>query len=76
MYVSKTKQKRKEVHTMWLGDLEKAIADVKKTHPHTLVEIVCGCADGGVSFKTTYHTYIKWFPDGRVVERDEEAWRR
>lgn len=61
---------------MWLGDLEKAIADVKKTHPYTLIEKITPCADGGISFKTTHHTYIKWFPNGEVRERNEEDWRK
>lgn len=60
---------------MWICDLKKAIADVERTHPHTLFEKITACADGGLVFYTTYKTHIKWYPDGRVEERDLTSWR-
>jgi hypothetical protein len=40
------------------------------------IENVTPAADGGIVFKTTHHTYIKWFPNGEIRERNEEDWRK
>jgi hypothetical protein len=65
---------------MWLQDLEKALARLKEEYGINLnficVENIRPAADGGIVFKTTYHTYIKWFPNGEVRERNEGDWRK
>jgi hypothetical protein len=65
---------------MWLCDLEKAlgkvIAFLGADACAVCVESIKPCADGGISFKTTHHTYIKWFPNGEIRERNEEDWRK
>ena len=63
---------------MWLQDLEKALARLKEERGYNFicVEKITPCADGGIVFKTTYHTYIKWFPNGEIIEREEGDWRK
>jgi hypothetical protein len=65
---------------MWLQDLEKALAKLKEQYGINFnficVEKITPSADGGIVFKTTYHTYIKWFPNGEIRERKEEDWRK
>lgn len=65
---------------MWLCDLEKAIAKVNEflgvNRGYVLFESIKPSADGGIVFKTTHHTYIKWFPNGEIVERNEGDWRK
>lgn len=64
---------------MWLQDLEKALAKMREEmcdFNFVNVEKITPAADGGIVFKTTYHTYIKWFPNGEIVERKEEDWRK
>lgn len=65
---------------MWLNDLTKATEAVIKhlgeDVKYVCVEKVFPCADGGIVFKTTHHTYIKWFPSGEIRERNEEDWRK
>lgn len=62
---------------MWIYDLELAIARIKevKDCDNICFERVTPCADGGIVFKTTHFTYIKWFTDGSVIERGEDEWR-
>ena len=61
---------------MWLCDLEKAIKAVKeKKGNDTLFTKIEPCWDGGIVFTTTYHTFIKWYPDGTITERGEHEWR-
>lgn len=61
---------------MFIGDLNKALEAVRKQFPHIYLENVRGSADGGVVFKTTYFTYIKWFKDGHIEEHKEDEWRK
>ena len=65
---------------MWMHDLEKAIGRVTEfLGPRacsTLFESIKPSYDGGIIFKTTSQTFIKWFSDGTVIEREEGAWRR
>lgn len=63
---------------MWIYDLELAIVRVKEVMDcnNICFERITPCADGGIVFKTTHFTYIKWFPDGSAVEREEDEWRR
>lgn len=65
---------------MWMCDLEKAIGKVidflGANACCAVFESIKPSADGGIVFKTTHHTFIKWFPDGTVTEREEGAWRR
>ena len=65
---------------MWLQDLEKALAKLKEQYGFNFnticIENVKPSADGGIVFKTTYHTYIKWFPNGEIRERNEGEWRK
>lgn len=64
---------------MWLNDLEKAIAKLREERcdfNFICVEKVTPAADGGVVFKTTYHTYIKVYRNGAIEERDEKEWRK
>lgn len=65
---------------MWLCDLEKAIGRVaeflKPRACGTLFESIKPSYDGGIVFKTTSRTYIKWFPNGEIRERKEEDWRK
>lgn len=65
---------------MWMCDLEKATSKVAKfLGPRASVmvfESIKPSYDGGIVFKTTCHSYIKWFPNGMVIERDEGTWRR
>lgn len=60
---------------MWLQDLENALAAMREKYDFNMfcVEKITPAADGGIVFKTTYHTYIKWFPNGTVIEREEGA---
>lgn len=63
---------------MWLQDLEKALARLKEECDYNFicVKSITPAADGGIVFKTTYHTYIKWFPDNTIRERKEGDWRK
>ena len=64
---------------MWLNDLEKALVKMREEmcdFNFVCVEKVTPSADGGIVFKTTHHTYIKWFPNGEIRERNEEDWRK
>lgn len=61
---------------MWLSDLEKAIEAVKASKKVLLVEKIMPCWDGGVVFYTTNQKIIKWFPDGTIIERGREDWRK
>lgn len=62
---------------MRLQDLEKALAKMKEeVHDFNLicVDRIIPCADGGIMFKTSNHIHIKWFPDGKIIERDFSKW--
>lgn len=65
---------------MWMCDLEKAIAKVREflglQARGILFESIKPSYDGGIVFKTTSHTYIKWFSDGTVIEQEEGVWRK
>lgn len=63
---------------MWLQDLEKALAKMREQYDFNMfcIESITPAADGGIVFKTTYHTYIKWFPNGEIRERHEGDWRK
>lgn len=65
---------------MWMCDLEKAIVKVREfLGPRArgiLFESIKPSYDGGIVFKTTSHTYIKWFPNGEIRERNEGDWRK
>lgn len=64
---------------MWLTDLEKALAylrEKKDNFNEIVVEKITPSADGGVVFKTTYHTYIKVYRNGVIEERQEGDWRK
>lgn len=57
---------------MWLTDLEKALACLREKmggFNEVVIEHITPAADGGIVFKTTYHTSIKWFPNGEIRER-------
>ena len=61
---------------MWLCDLMTAAQAVKEQKgSDILFTKVEPCWDGGVVFTTTYHTFIKWFPNGTITERGEHEWR-
>ena len=61
---------------MWMSDLVKAAQAVKeKKGEDFVIQDTKPCWDGGIVFHTTYHTYIKWFPNGEIVERREDEWR-
>lgn len=61
----------------WMSDLIKAATAVKQWKGNDFViTTVSGCWDGGVVFETSHHTYIKWFPNGEIVERRKDEWRR
>ena len=65
---------------MWMCDLEKAITKVNEflgeNRCYVLFESIKPSADGGIVFKTTHRSYIKWFSNGEVEERGEEDWRK
>lgn len=61
---------------MWLVDLELAVKAVRAKFPCSVIEKILPCADGGITFQTSYYTIIKWYPDGRVTERKTDAWRK
>lgn len=65
---------------MWLCDLEKAlrkaVAFLGADACTVCIEKISPSADGGIVFKTTRHTYIKWLPNGEIRERNEEDWRK
>ena len=64
---------------MWLQDVEKAIVKMREEMPDfnfICVESIKPSADGGVVFKTTYHTYIKVYRNGVIVEKGEDEWRK
>lgn len=65
---------------MQMHDLKKAIERVTEfLGPRvcsTLLESIKPSYDGGIIFKTTSQTYIKWFSDGTVIEREEGVWKR
>lgn len=64
---------------MWLNDLEWAIKQMKEQmvdFNFVCIEKVTPAVDGGIVFKTTYHTYIKVFKDGTITEKEEGEWRK
>ena len=64
---------------MWLQDVEKTIAKMREEMPNfnlVYVESIKPSADGGVVFKTTYHTYIKVYRNGAIEEKKEDEWRK
>ena len=64
---------------MWLGDLEKALAKMREEmcdFNFIYVEKITPSADGGIVFKTTYHTYIKVYRNGLIEEEQEGEWRK
>ena len=64
---------------MWLQDVEKAIAKMREEMPNfnlIYVESIKPSADGGVVFKTTYHTYIKVYRNGVIEEKKEDEGRK
>ena len=64
---------------MWLNDLEKAIVKLREEMPNfnfICVESVKPSADGGIVFKTTYHTFIKVYRNGVIEEKKEGEWRK
>ena len=61
---------------MWIADLFKAVKAVKEAKGEDLVfQDAKPCWDGGIVFHTTHHTYIKWYPNGKITERGEDEWR-
>ena len=59
---------------MWLSDVEKAIAKMREEmcdFNFICVESIKPSADGGIVFKTTYHTYIKVYRNGVIKEIKE-----
>ena len=64
---------------MWLNDLEKAIVKMREEMPDfnfICIEKVTPSADGGIVFKTTYHTFIKVYRNGVIEEKKEGEWRK
>lgn len=64
---------------MWLQDVEKAIAKMREEmcdFNFICVESIKPSADGGVVFKTTYHTFIKVYRNGVIEEKEEGEWRK
>lgn len=64
---------------MWLTDLQKALAYLQEKRDNfneIVVEKITPSWDGGIVFKTTYHTYIKVYRNGTIEERNEEDWRK
>lgn len=64
---------------MWLQDLEKALAKLREERPDfklLCVDSITPCWDGGIVFKTTYHTYIKVCRNGVITERKEKDWKK
>lgn len=64
---------------MWLQDLEKAITKLREERcdfNFICVDKVTPAWDGGIVFKTTYHTYIKVNRNGTIEENEEGEWRK
>lgn len=64
---------------MWLQDLEKALAylrEKKDNFNEIVIEKITPAWDGGIVFKTTYHTYIKVDRNGTIREIKEGDWRK
>lgn len=62
---------------MWMGDLLKATAMVKRHKGKDICIKSAVPAVDGIVFETTYFTYIKWYrEDGRIEERSKDAWRK
>lgn len=63
---------------MWIMDLEKAVQKIKeeKKHEYFAIEEITPCADGGISFKTSRNTVIKWYPNNEIKETPINAWRQ
>lgn len=57
---------------MWLCDLERAIADIRKYCPMYLYEKIQP-ASNGISFFTTHFSRIFWSNDGKIFERYENG---
>lgn len=61
---------------MWLSDVAKAVEAVKASRENFCIDKILPCWDGGIVFYITHHTVIKWFPDGTIIERGREDWRK
>lgn len=57
---------------MWLCDLEKAIADLRKLCPDYLFDKIVP-AGSGIAFYTTHHTRVLWCDGGQIIERYENG---
>ena len=59
-------------------DLEKAVKALRENEEtrYYIFENVTPCFDGGIVFKTTHHTYVKWFPSGEIKENKKDDWRK
>lgn len=56
---------------MWLCDLERAVALLRKICPNYLFESIKP-ASAGIVFYTTHHTRVFVSHEGVVIERDEK----
>ena len=64
---------------MWLTDLEKALAylrEKKDNFNEIVIEKITPAWDGGIVFKTTYHTSIKVDRNGAIREIKDGDWRK
>ncbi len=61
---------------MWFTDLKKAIKALEeKGMSDYIFESIKPSADGGIVFKTTHFTYVKWFSNDEVIEYKKDEWR-
>lgn len=57
---------------MWLCDLEKAIAELRKLCPGYVFEKITP-AYAGIAFFTSHFSRILWTRDGAIIERYENG---
>ena len=61
---------------MWINDLTKAAEAVRPYAQMCCVDKVVPCADGGIAFYLSNFTVAKWFPNGEVQVKNQDAWRK
>ena len=62
---------------MWFTDLQKAITALEQRGmSHYFFSKIAPAGDGGIVFETTHFTFVKWFPNGEVIEHRKDEWRK